>query len=154
MGAYQIPFSSAATECNAKGMVLATKDQLQIAYNKGFEMCACGWVTDGDSYYPMQTTKPGCGSVGINHCARKDLADVYCYKKPTMGNFYSKNTFTKKTKKCYFRYKFIQINEKYFSYNLLLITGCTTDKDCEGSRFCDDGICKRNVEIKLVGFDM
>ena len=104
MGTYQIPFSSAATECAANGMVLATKDQLTIAYNKGYEVCACGWVTDGNAYYPMQSLKEGCGSQGINYCGSCNNCgkDVYCYKNPTIGTFYIKKILLQK--KCLIYY--------------------------------------------------
>ena len=99
MGTYQIPFTNATTECATKGMVLATKDQLTIAYTKGYEVCACGWVVDGNAYYPMQSIIQGCGSQGINHCGSCNNCgqDVYCYKNP-IGKIYTKKILFEKNR--------------------------------------------------------
>ena len=91
-GTYKIPFSGAANECAAKGMVLATKGQLTIAFNQGYEMCACGWVSDKNAYYPMQAAKEDCGSRGINNCGNSGPYDVFCYKNSAKGKFYKPNT--------------------------------------------------------------
>ena len=86
-GRYQIPFNQAAARCVERGMVLATKGQLTIAYNQGFELCRCGWVTDQNAYYPMQTTEKGCGKRGINSCGNTQNYDVYCYEDLETGKF-------------------------------------------------------------------
>ena len=73
-------------------MVLATKGQLTIAYNQGYEICACGWVSDKNAYYPMQAARKGCGSRGINNCGNSGPNDVFCYKYSAKGKFYKPNT--------------------------------------------------------------
>ena len=86
-GRYQISFSNAAKQCAEKGMILATKGQLTIAYNQGFEVCSCGWVTDKNAYYPMQVKTNGCGRPGINSCGKGQNYDVYCYENLEIGKF-------------------------------------------------------------------
>ena len=82
-GTYKIPFSNAAKECAAKGMVLASKSQLQFAFNQGYAKCACGWLSDKKAYFPTQNPSKACGKRGLNYCGN-DLSNTYnafCYTK-------------------------------------------------------------------------
>lgn len=71
------------------GGTLATPTQVQDAYNAGAEWCAAGWASDGNIYFPMQSTQAACGAKGINKgkCSNFGGAcGVLIYgKKPSSG---------------------------------------------------------------------
>ena len=80
-GHYKIKYSNAKEKCNLNGLAIATKTQLMAAFNAGYAVCACGWLSGGISFYPTQIARPGCGVKGLNNCGNdpNTARDVYCY---------------------------------------------------------------------------
>jgi len=80
------PRSDAELLCNIVGATLATKGQLQSAFNNKAEWCTPGWVKDStnNAYYPSQLQN--CqGQKGINE-ARATTAGAVCLGvKPPLG---------------------------------------------------------------------
>ena len=68
---YNDTYKSAAAACLAKGARLCTLAEVSAAHAAGGEWCNWGWVADRTSdtqgiiAFPMQTTKPGCGTAGL-----------------------------------------------------------------------------------------
>jgi hypothetical protein len=65
-------------------MRLATRNQLEDARLKGFDVCACGWLADGTVGYPVLRPRDGCGTheAGIRICPSRPPNgagwDAYC----------------------------------------------------------------------------
>ena len=81
LGSYKYNHVEAIARCEDEGMSIATLEQLQVAWQNGMEVCACGWLSDGSVRYPVQYPRPGCGSSssGIVSCSEGN-ANVYCFK--------------------------------------------------------------------------
>ncbi|XP_013380562.1 hyaluronan and proteoglycan link protein 3 [Lingula anatina] len=90
-GGYQLTFEDAKQLCAKYGAAIATHAQLTAAWNDGLDVCACGWLADGDAGYPIHKARPGCLSYagihsGSNSWCKQSLiaktgrADVYCFK--------------------------------------------------------------------------
>ena len=75
-------------------MILASKAQLQVAFDQGYALCACGWLSDKTAFYPTQVAGKGCGGRGLNRCGNdpKKGYDVFCYSNGAKGNFYDTQT--------------------------------------------------------------
>ena len=73
----------------ALGGQIATPAQVQAAQQAGAQWCAAGWASDGNVYFPMQSTVAGCGSAGINQSSCASYGNncgVLVYgKKPSSG---------------------------------------------------------------------
>ena len=52
-GHYKISFAQASDVCSRRGMAVCSPQQLQEGYLHQLEICACGWASDGNMYYPM-----------------------------------------------------------------------------------------------------
>ena len=81
-GSYKYSYAEGVARCQDEGMTIATPQQLQVAWEKGMDVCACGWLSDGSNRYPIQYPRRGCGSGtsgGVITCSNT-IADVYCFK--------------------------------------------------------------------------
>ncbi|XWV26618.1 neurocan core protein [Tupanvirus soda lake] len=68
--------------CVENNGILATKNQLLTANQKGFEYCAAGWLAGQDAGYVMSNSQPGCGIIGFNQWPPNDpnaKLSTYCY---------------------------------------------------------------------------
>jgi len=68
-------YSDAQKTCSKYNATLATKKQINDAYNNGANWCNYGWSADSNAYFPIQqdfydnlddNEKRECGNVGIN----------------------------------------------------------------------------------------
>jgi hypothetical protein len=84
---YDYTKTEAPLMCEAYGAKVATKAQLDMAQLYGAEWCSTGWLTDGTAGYPMQSTRDGCGTKGVNINTPPDgKASVNCFGiKPPSG---------------------------------------------------------------------
>ena len=83
IGHYHIPFSHALTVCSARDMGLCSREQLMEAWHAKLEVCACGWVDNGQMYFPMQHATSHCGNAASLHeCGASTykgaVGDVFC----------------------------------------------------------------------------
>ena len=72
-GRYKIPSAAdAAKQCESKDMRLATRRELELARQLGYDWCECGWLADGTVGYPIVTPRDGCGGAstpaGVRTC--------------------------------------------------------------------------------------
>ena len=70
-GHYKIPSAAAAlNKCEARGMRLATRVELEYSRKLGLDVCACGWLADGTVGYPIVTPRKWCGEgpPGVRTC--------------------------------------------------------------------------------------
>jgi len=77
---YAIPWSEAEAECQARGMTLASRDDMLESRALGLDICACGWLSDGTCGLVQVTYRPGCGFSNENkvYSCTHSKADVYC----------------------------------------------------------------------------
>jgi uncharacterized membrane protein len=61
-------YMDASKQCAQLGTRLATREELNDAYEKGADWCNLGWVQDIEAYYPSQVfdTTGRCGGKGLN----------------------------------------------------------------------------------------
>ena len=68
-------YDDATKVCKKYNAKLATREQIEDAYNKGANWCSYGWSANGEAYYPIQkdfydnldkNDKHKCGKPGIN----------------------------------------------------------------------------------------
>jgi hypothetical protein len=68
-------YNGAIKACKKYGAKLATREQLEDAYNKGANWCSYGWSANGEAYFPIQKDyynklskngKIACGKPGLN----------------------------------------------------------------------------------------
>ncbi|KAL3853065.1 hypothetical protein ACJMK2_016645 [Sinanodonta woodiana] len=80
---YNLDFYAAKAYCESRGTSIATFDDLEAAYQDGYQRCGCGWAANGVSYLVMQEAKDGClTSIGVVQCSWQTKWDVFC-KYPT-----------------------------------------------------------------------
>ncbi|XP_059508059.1 lymphatic vessel endothelial hyaluronic acid receptor 1-like isoform X2 [Stegostoma tigrinum] len=60
-GQYNLSLIQARNVCQQLGSLLATKAQVERAYQLGFETCRYGWVDDGFVVIPRISSKEQCG---------------------------------------------------------------------------------------------
>ena len=101
-----LTYEQAKKKCEAYDSVLATKEQIISAYNKGANWCTYGWTEGNQAYYPVQECidNKNCGKPGINggYFVGKNIKfGANCYGiKPVNKNIVPDSLYCKETPFC------------------------------------------------------
>ncbi|XP_066557686.1 aggrecan core protein isoform X2 [Amia ocellicauda] len=93
---YSLTFVEAQLACQSIGAIIATPQQLQAAFERGYHQCDAGWLLDQSVRYPIVTPRDQClgdmnGLPGVrNYGVRPatELYDVYCHVDGLMGEVF------------------------------------------------------------------
>ncbi|XP_016283816.2 aggrecan core protein isoform X2 [Monodelphis domestica] len=93
---YSLTYEEAQQACRSTGAVIATPEQLQEAYEAGYEQCDAGWLRDQTVRYPIvsprtqcvgnKDSSPGVRSYGLRPAS--ETYDVYCYVDWLLGEVF------------------------------------------------------------------
>jgi hypothetical protein len=80
IGNYDKSWGQADAKCKEYNARLATRKELDDAFNAGANWCSSGHLKDSDPSYPTQVARDGCGVRGVNVYGNpNDLRGANCY---------------------------------------------------------------------------
>ena len=78
---YNYTFTQGLAKCESLGMQIVTLNQIREAFDQGYSICLCGWLSDGKARFPLHTNTP-CDRKfrAIHGCYSQNKSNVFCYK--------------------------------------------------------------------------